>query len=75
LTAEWIVEALTFGGKVATLAPYTPVVNFTHLGFSAAATNLAEIVMVQDSSQVSTPSALTADGFDVAYGPVAPRPP
>jgi Peptidase A4 family/Putative Ig domain len=74
-TAEWIVEALTIGSKVATLAPYTPVVSFTHLGFTAAATNLEEIVMVQNSSQVSTPSALTANGFNVAYGNVAPQPP
>jgi hypothetical protein len=74
-TAEWIVEALTIGGKVATLPPYSPVVSFTHLGFSAATTNLQEIVMVQNSSQVSTPSALTANGFNVAYGNVAPQPP
>jgi hypothetical protein len=74
-TAEWIVEALTASGKVATLAPYTPVVNFSNLGFSAATTKLQEVVMVQDGSQVSTPSALTADGFNVAYGNLAPRPP
>jgi Peptidase A4 family/Putative Ig domain len=74
-TAEWIVEALTVSGKVATLAPYAPVVNFTDLGFSAATTKLQEVVMVQDGDQVSTPSALTANGFNVAYGNLAPQPP
>jgi Peptidase A4 family/Putative Ig domain len=74
-TAEWIVEALTVSGKVATLAPYTPVVNFSDLGFSAATTKLQEVVMVQDGDQVSTPSALTANGFNVAYGNLAPQPP
>ena len=62
-------------GKVATLAPYAPVVNFSNLGYSAATTKLQEIVMVQEGSQVSTPSTLTADGFNVAYGNVAPQPP
>jgi hypothetical protein len=31
--------------------------------------------MVQSSTQVSTPSTLTADGFTVAYGSNAPQPP
>jgi len=74
-TAEWILEALTVGGEVATLAPYSPVVNFSSLGFSATGTKLQEVVMVQSGNQVSTPSTLTADGFSVAYGNVAPSPP
>jgi hypothetical protein len=74
-TAEWIVEALTVSGKVATLAPYAPVVSFSNLGFSAGTTKLQEVVMVQDGDQVSTPSVLSANGFNVAYGNVAPQPP
>jgi hypothetical protein len=74
-TAEWIVEALSVGGRVATLAPYSPVVNFSNLGFSATATKLQEVVMVQSGNQVSTPSTLSANGFNVAYGNVAPQPP
>jgi hypothetical protein len=31
--------------------------------------------MVQNGNQTSTPSALTANGFNVAYGNVAPAPP
>jgi len=74
-TAEWILEALTISGKVATLAPFSPVVTFSDLGFSASTTKLQEVVMVQSGTQVSTPSTLTANGFAVAYGSNAPPPP
>lgn len=74
-TAEWILEALTVSGKVATLAPYSPVVTFSDLGFSGVSTKLQETVMVQSGNQVSTPSTLTANGFNVAYGSSAPQPP
>ena len=74
-TAEWILEALTVSGKVATLAPYSPVVTFSVLGFSGSTTKLQEVVMVQSGTQVSTPSTLTANGFTVAYGSNAPQAP
>jgi hypothetical protein len=74
-TAEWIVEALTVGGDVATLAPYSPNVSFSDLGFIGSATALQAVVMVQASRQVSTPSTLTVNGFNVAYGNSPPAPP
>jgi hypothetical protein len=78
-TAEWIVEALTENGTVVSLAPYLPNVNFSDLGFVGANALLEEIVMWQIqnnvSTQVSTPSTLTANGFNVAYGAAAPSPP
>jgi hypothetical protein len=74
-TAEWIVEALTVNGGIATLARYSPDVSFSDLGFLGSDTTLQEVVMVQASQQVSTPSVLTTNGFNVAYGPNAPAPP
>jgi hypothetical protein len=74
-TAEWIVEALTENGQVVTLAPYSPAVSFTNLKFAGSNGNLQEVIMVQSGNQVSTPSVLTANGFNVAYGAVAPPPP
>jgi hypothetical protein len=74
-TAEWIVEALTVNGLVATLAPYSPAVDFSNLRFFGSNTLLQEVVMVQGNNQVSTPSALTPNGFQVAYGSVAPAAP
>lgn len=73
-SAEWIVEAP--GIPTATLAPYGPAVRFSALGFGGAPEkNDARIVMVQDGTQVSTPSALDSNGFRVAYGDVAPAAP
>jgi hypothetical protein len=74
-TAEWIVEALTVNGGISTLARYSPDVSFSDLGFLGSETTLQEVVMVQASQQVSTPSVLTANGFNVAYGTTAPAPP
>jgi Peptidase A4 family/Putative Ig domain len=74
-TAEWIVEALTVNGGVSVLAPYWPDVSFSDLGFLGADTTLQEVLMVQAGLQVSTPSVLTANGFDVAYGKSPPPPP
>jgi hypothetical protein len=62
-------------GTVATLAPYSPVVTFSDLGFSGSSTKLQEVVMVQSGNQVSTPSTLTPNGFNVAYGSTTPQPP
>jgi Peptidase A4 family/Putative Ig domain len=74
-TAEWIVEALTVNGGVSVLAPYSPYVSFSDLGFVGSDTTLQEVLMVQAGLQVSTPSVLTANGFDVAYGKSPPPPP
>jgi Peptidase A4 family/Putative Ig domain len=74
-TAEWIVEALTVNGGVSTLAPYSPAVRFSDLGFVGSDTTLQEVVMVQTGVQVSTPSALTPNGFNVAYGNSPPAGP
>jgi hypothetical protein len=74
-TAEWIVEALTFGGQVATLAPYAPAVQFSNLHDVGLSSQQQEVVMVQGRNQVSTPSALTPAGFNVAYGSGVPPAP
>jgi Peptidase A4 family len=78
-SAEWIEEAPTVGGRVATLANYglatfdpgtanggNPLLNASEGG-----------VMVQKGVQVSTPSNPDADtdGFNAAYGATAPLPP
>ena len=74
-TAEWVLEALTVGGNVAALAPFSPAATFSDLGFTGPDVDLEEVVMVQGANQVSTPSALTANGFSVAYGSNAPPSP
>ena len=60
-TAEWIVEALTVNGEVSTLAPYSPAVSFSDLGFVGSDTTLQEVLMMQGGVQVSTPSVLTSE--------------
>jgi hypothetical protein len=74
-TAEWIVEALTVNGGVSVLAPYSPGVSFSDLGFTGSDTTLEQVEMVQAGLDVSTPSVLTANGFNVAYGKSPPPPP
>jgi Peptidase A4 family/Putative Ig domain len=74
-TAEWIVEALTVNNGVSTLAPYSPNVSFSDLGFVGADTTLQQLVMLQAGAQVSTPSVLTPNGFNVAYGSSPPAGP
>jgi hypothetical protein len=76
-SAEWVVEAPTDGqsNQQLPLAPYSPAVDFTDLSASGGSTALSEVVMTQGGQQISTPSALTATGFGVAYGPSAPGPP
>ena len=71
LTAEWIVEA----PGSSTLAPYSPVVGFDDLSVSPTNTTEDEVVMIQAAGQVSTPSAFDSNGFNVAYGSVAPAAP
>ena len=78
-SAEWIEEAPTVGGHVATLAHYgrstfdPGTVNGANPGLTAAESG----VMIQGRIQVSTPSNPDgdADGFNVAYGATAPSPP
>jgi hypothetical protein len=78
-SAEWIEEAPSLGGRVATLAHYggatfdPGTVNGAGPGLTAAESG----VMVQKGAQVSTPSAPDSarDGFNVSYGAVAPTPP
>jgi hypothetical protein len=74
-SAEWIVEAPEVNGQITTLAPYSPDVDFSDLRMTGSNTELAEWILVQDDVRVSTPSALTAAGFNVAYGGVAPAAP
>ncbi len=73
-TAEWIVEA---PGNGLTLAPYGPYINFSDLRISPINTAVEELEMLPkgDSVVVSTPSTLTSNGFNVAYGDAAPAPP
>jgi hypothetical protein len=75
-TAEWILEApTTLSGQQTVLAPYSPDVTFNQLEIAPINTSVTEWVMVQSNLQVSTPSALTSSGFEVAYGGIAPPPP
>jgi hypothetical protein len=74
-SVEWIVEAPTVSGATTTLAPYSPAVTFSDLRLGGTETGLTEFVMTQAGIQVSTPSALTGNGFNVAYGSVAPPAP
>ncbi len=78
-SAEWIVEAPTVLGidttQYYTLAPYSPPVTFSGLGFTGPESGLFNIAMLQSGSQVSTPSSLNGNSFNVAYGGVAPPPP
>jgi Peptidase A4 family len=75
--AEWIVEAPTdvAAGITYRLGEYTPDVIFTRLRVNGSDRSTTEALMAQDGMTVSTPSALTADGFKVAYGNVPPAAP
>jgi hypothetical protein len=78
-SAEWIEEAPTVGGRVATLANYglatldPETVNGGNPRFNAGESG----VMVQNGAQVSTPSNpdTDTDGFNAAYGSTAPSRP
>lgn len=78
-SAEWIQEAPTIGGHVATLADYgqTTFDPGTVNGASPGLVIGDGGVMIQRRKQVSTPSApdSDADGFNVAYGSTAPAAP
>jgi hypothetical protein len=78
-SAEWIVEAPTVGGRLATLANYglDTLDPGTANGHSPGLTAADGGVMVQHGIQVSTPSSpdSDSDGFNMAYGSSAPAPP
>lgn len=74
-SAEWILEAPEASGTVTPLPPYSPAVTFNDLRFVGTQATLTDVVMLQAGVQVSTPSPLTSDGFNVAYGAVAPAAP
>ncbi|HUY53807.1 MAG TPA: G1 family glutamic endopeptidase, partial [Candidatus Nanopelagicaceae bacterium] len=73
-SAEWIVEAPQVGVSISTLADYTTT-TFSGLGATGPQMGYTEVVMVQNSVQVSTPSNLVPAGFSVAYGKYPPAPP
>jgi hypothetical protein len=78
-SAEWVEEAPTVGSSVATLANYghTTFDPETVNGVSPSLTASEGGVMVQNGVRVSTPSNPDndLDGFNAAYGSVAPAPP
>ena len=79
-SVEWIEEAPTVGGRVATLAHYSSPDTFDPATANGAGPGLTAAdsgIMVQKRTQVSTPSNpdSDADGFNMAYGSSAPAPP
>jgi hypothetical protein len=78
-SAEWIEEAPSVGGRVATLANYGAATfdPGTVNGISPKFTASESGAMVQNRVQVSTPSNPDSDldGFNVAYGSAVPAPP
>ncbi|HET7530756.1 MAG TPA: G1 family glutamic endopeptidase [Mycobacteriales bacterium] len=79
-SVEWIEEAPTVGGRVATLAHYSSPDTFdpgTANGSNPGLTPADSGVMIQKRAQVSTPSDpdSDADGFNMSYGSTAPAPP
>jgi peptidase A4-like protein len=78
-SAEWVEEAPTVGGRVATLAHYglTTFDPGTLNGKNPGLTSADSGVMIQKNRQVSTPSTpdRDTDGFNMQYGSTAPAPP
>jgi len=79
-SVEWIEEAPSIGGRVATLAHYSSPATFdpgTANGGNPGLTAADSGAMVQHRAQVSTPSNPDGDtdGFNMAYGSTAPAPP
>jgi len=78
-SAEWIVEAPVVNGRIATLANYgqTTFDLGTQNNSSPAFTLSDAGFMVRHNRVVSIPSGpdSDADGFNIAYGSVAPQPP
>lgn len=79
-SAEWIEEAPSVGGHIATLAHYSSPDTFdpgTANGGNPGLTTDNSGVMIQRHAQVSTPSVPDndTDGFNMSYGSTAPAPP
>ncbi|MGH7686129.1 MAG: G1 family glutamic endopeptidase [Candidatus Dormibacteria bacterium] len=79
-SAEWIQEAPSVGGRIATLANYGSPLTIDPGTVNGGSPGLVPAdggVMVQHGAQVSTPSNpdADADGFNVSYGSHAPSPP
>jgi hypothetical protein len=78
-SAEWVQEAPTVGGQIAALAHYgqTTLDPGTVNGGNPGLVTADGGVMVQNGSQVSTPSVPDGDtdGFNVQYGSTQPSPP
>jgi hypothetical protein len=79
-SVEWIEEAPSIGGRVATLAHYSSPDTFDPGTANGGNPGLASAdggVMIQKHRQVSTPSNPDSDtdGFNMAYGATAPAPP
>jgi Peptidase A4 family len=79
-SVEWVEEAPTVGGHVATLAHYSSPDLFdpgTANGVNPGLTAADGGVMIQQNRQVSTPSVPDndTDGFNMSYGSTAPAPP
>jgi len=74
-SAEWIVEAPTQNNSVSPLAPYSPEVSFSDLTVIGSETTLTKVLLIQNNQQLSTPSAFTSSGFNVAYGSATPAAP
>jgi hypothetical protein len=83
-SAEWIMEAPTVGGRIATLSIYASPMAFDPGTVNGGAPGLVAsqggdlVVRVHRGYQVvSVPSTpdIESDGFNMAYGPVAPAPP
>jgi hypothetical protein len=75
-SAEWIVEDPSNGVALYPFADYTTT-TFSNLGFTGTENGLTEVILIQNGSQLSTPSTWTGltTGFAVAHGDVAPPPP
>lgn len=74
-SADWIVEVPTLAGATETLGEYSPAVKFSGLRITGSDTTTTRGSLVQGGAIVSVPSELTAAGFTVAYGAVAPAAP
>ena len=81
-SAEWIVEAPSYGNAIANLGQYTPNVSFTQLGVTGVQMAVDQIFMVSPSNSatiISSPSGLPVTGFgtgfNVAWGAAVPNPP
>jgi hypothetical protein len=76
LSAEWIVEApfSTLTQSIETVGTFSPI-TFAQVGVNPVAGTLTRWQMVQNGAEVSTPSALSSNGFTVAYGSVTPAAP